>query len=315
MSNRLVGTIVAGALVVVAAAGAVVLARSDGAYAFQVGRYEASQSSVNDELQALAENTVLRRIDEQARQQNPQTQPLSSTDGSVTIATGAGWLSLRVAQEVASQDVARRGLDATGADHQHGRALAASAVGGIRAFNAMPRWFRDALVRRWTDVAILQRELLADPTPALQQEISGLCPSGRYVSHILVATEQEAATIKQRLDEGGDFADLARASSIDTGSAQQGGALGCLDPSQPFVEPFATVAATQPVGVASDPFQTEFGFHVVLVSDQPAPEQLDQVTIGVILGRARGSKVEVDPRYGIWDRKNGQVLPPAVPTP
>jgi hypothetical protein len=125
-------------------------------------------------------------------------------------------------------------------------------------------------------------------------------------------TEQQAAAIKQAIDRGGDFAEIAASSSTDS-SKSNGGALGCID-GQSFVEPFATVAKTQPIGVVSDPFQTEFGYHLVLVTDQPSKADLQQVALTTVLGRVQGSRaVTVDPRYGIWDRRNGQVIPPVVP--
>jgi len=309
MTPRLTGLVAALAVIVVVAAGALLLARGDGASAYRVGDHEASQGSVDAELRALAENEVLEALVVQSG-----ASPLSENEGSITAGVGAGWVSLRIAQEVAAQEVERRELDTTPADRRQGRVLATDAVGGPEAFAAMPASFRDAVVGRWTAIATLQRDLITDPTPEVEEAITALCPSGRYISHILVATEQEVATIKARLDEGADFADLARETSIDTGSAEQGGALGCVDESQ-FVEPFATVAVTQPVDVVSDAFATEFGFHLVLVTGDAPPEALDQVTIEEILGRARGTDVDLDPRYGTWDARNGQVVPPTPPAP
>jgi hypothetical protein len=309
MSTRLIGVVAALAVVVLVVVGAVVLVAGDGAYAYRVGDRETTQESVNDELQALAENEVLDELITQSG-----STPLGATDGSVSSGVSAGWVSLRIAQDVAAREIERNDLETTAADRRQGRVLAADAVGGPESFAEMPRWFQDAIVRRWTAIAVLQRDLIDNPTPAVQEAIASLCPSGRYVSHILVETEAAAASIKARLDEGADFDALARETSIDTGSAAQGGALGCVDESQ-FVEPFATAAATQPLDVVSAPLQTEFGFHLVLVTADPPPLALDQVTIEEILGRVRGTEVEVDPRYGSWDRRNGQVLPPGAEPP
>ena len=279
---------------------------TDGPTAYSVGSTDVSQQSVDEELQALVDNDTLAA----AIKQSGGT-PLSAVEGSITAQTGAGWVGLRVALTAAARTVERRGLEATKDDKTRGHQLAVESVGGDAVFATLPAWFQEDLDGRWTSVAILERELIANPTPALRAAVSALCPSGRYVSHILVDTEAQANAIKQAIDRGGDFAEIATASSKD-GSAKDGGQLGCLD-GQQFVEPFATVAANQPIGVVSDPFQTEFGYHVVLVTDEAPVSATERAALEEVLGRVRGTAVTVDPRYGVWDRRNGQVVPPPVP--
>jgi parvulin-like peptidyl-prolyl isomerase len=86
-------------------------------------------------------------------------------------------------------------------------------------------------------------------------------------SHILVETEDEADDLKAQLDDGGDFAALATEFSIDTGSGANGGDLGCAPPSG-FVEPFAQATMTAELGTITDPVETEFGYHLIIVSDR-----------------------------------------------
>jgi hypothetical protein len=59
---------------------------------------------------------------------------------------------------------------------------------------------------------------------------------------------------------------------------------------------------------------TEFGSHLILVTDEIPEANLEQALLTEVLDHSRGTFVEVDPRYGTWDRRNGQVLPPPVPT-
>jgi peptidyl-prolyl cis-trans isomerase C len=98
-------------------------------------------------------------------------------------------------------------------------------------------------------------------------------------SHILLETEEEAAAVKEELDAGGDFAGLARERSTGP-SAPNGGSLGWFGPGM-MVPPFEeTVAALQP-GEVSDPFQTDFGWHVaklneVRASDAPSLEEVHE---------------------------------------
>ena len=306
MPQRLIASVAAGVLALVVVVGGVVLASSDGPFAIRIDDRSVSQDMIDDELAALAGNKQLQQLIAQS-----QSEPLSIGGASVTTATSSGWLGLRVGQELAAREVERRGIDITRDDRAKGRALAIQSVGGRAVMTSLPATFREAVAGRWANVAALQRVLLEDPTPELVEAARAACPSGRYVSHILVGSLLEAQAVERELDGGADFADLARSMSIDAGSASQGGSYGCLD-EQSFVEPFQTVAATQPFGVVSDPVQTEFGFHLVLV-EEPPRSVLEDAAIEAILGRARGARVEVNPRYGRWDRRNGQVVPPNAP--
>jgi hypothetical protein len=311
--NRLsLGVVAALAVVVALIAGVAVLASGSGPAAFKVGNHETSQRDVDDELRALAENQVLRDQIAQARAQGQNIAPIGVSDGSVTASTGSGWVGLRIGQEVARQEVARKGLQVAGTDRKLAQAFAAESLGGAQAFAAMPAWFRHRVVEAWTSVAVLDRRILANPPPALLAAAGAQCASGRYVSHILVATQEQADAIEAQLAAGADFAELAKAKSTDS-SGSDGGQLGCLDDST-FVEPFATVAKTQAIGVPSAPVQTQFGFHVILVTNLPPQLDIERAAIAEILSHARGKAVQVDARYGRWDKKNGQVLPPAVPT-
>jgi hypothetical protein len=304
--KRIVAIVAGVVVVLVVVGGIVVLAASDGPTAVKVGSAEVSQQDVDDELREIGTNDTLAKNVEQARQ-----PALSNTDGSLTAEISAGWLRLLVSQEVAAQAVERRGLEITSADRDRAHDLAVGFVGGNDIWKTFPKWWRDRFVARWAPVAVLEREVTEDPPPALLQQLGAQCPSGRFVSHILVESETEAQALKQELDAGADFAALARSSSSDTQSARRGGALGCAD-GQQFVEPFATVVANQPIGVVSDPVTTQFGSHLVLVTDEPPAALVQQYAIDLVLGRARGKAVHIDPRYGTWDRASGQVIPPGV---
>jgi parvulin-like peptidyl-prolyl isomerase len=94
--------------------------------------------------------------------------------------------------------------------------------------------------------------------------------------HILVRVDSNApqaqvdaarAKIQGLLDQikgGADFAEVAKKSSEDVGSADQG---GLLDPfaKGEMVQAFSDAAFSTPVGQISDPVRTEFGWHIVKV--------------------------------------------------
>ncbi len=93
------------------------------------------------------------------------------------------------------------------------------------------------------------------------------------VRHILVqpseirdadATESLIRDIKRQLDEGADFAELAREHSEDPSSALNGGDLGWTSSDQ-FVGGFTRMMDQTGIGDISEPFLTEFGWHVLEV--------------------------------------------------
>ena len=86
-------------------------------------------------------------------------------------------------------------------------------------------------------------------------------------SHILVETQEEADEVLQQLNNGGDFAQLAEARSQDPGSAARGGDLGCVARGS-FVPPFEEAAFGADVGETVGPVQTQFGFHIIRVTDK-----------------------------------------------
>jgi peptidyl-prolyl cis-trans isomerase C len=98
-------------------------------------------------------------------------------------------------------------------------------------------------------------------------------PTQRCVRHILFTKDQKekAEDVEQQLEEGGDFAELAKENSEDPGSAENGGDLGCLGKGETVPE-FEQAAFGAEQGEIVGPVQTEFGYHVLQVTDVK-PEQ------------------------------------------
>ncbi len=85
-------------------------------------------------------------------------------------------------------------------------------------------------------------------------------------SHILVPTEAKANALKNMLNEGEDFAYLARQYSLCP-SKNIGGDLGYFKRGQ-MVKEFENAAFSLPVGEVSEPVQTQFGWHLIKVIDK-----------------------------------------------
>lgn len=86
-------------------------------------------------------------------------------------------------------------------------------------------------------------------------------------SHILVETKEEADAIYKQLQDGADFATLAKEKSADTGSKDNGGDLGFFTKSD-MVEQFSTAAFGMKVGEISQPVKTDYGYHIIKVTDR-----------------------------------------------
>lgn len=98
-------------------------------------------------------------------------------------------------------------------------------------------------------------------------------PETEYsAAHILVATEDEAKSLKTELDGGADFAALASAHSTDTGSAVNGGDLGWFSKGM-MVKPFEDAVLTMKPGEVAGPVQTQFGWHLIKLKESRAKPQ------------------------------------------
>lgn len=86
-------------------------------------------------------------------------------------------------------------------------------------------------------------------------------------SHILVEDEAAAKEVKKKLDDGGDFAQLAKEYSTDTSNAESGGELGFFSKGDMVAE-FEEKAFSMKTDEISDPVKTEFGYHIIKVTDK-----------------------------------------------
>jgi peptidyl-prolyl cis-trans isomerase SurA len=108
-----------------------------------------------------------------------------------------------------------------------------------------------------------------------RKESSGLKVTQTHARHILLRTSAQVPTevavkrlaeIKQQLERGARFDELARQHSED-GSAPQGGDLGWTGPGS-FVPEFEEAMNRLPVGGVSDPVVSRFGVHLIQVLDR-----------------------------------------------
>jgi peptidyl-prolyl cis-trans isomerase SurA len=85
------------------------------------------------------------------------------------------------------------------------------------------------------------------------------------------ATKENLESIRQRALKGESFADLARKYSEDPGSAPNGGLYAHVKRGVMVAE-FENVAFSLKVGDISEPFETQFGFHIIQLQDKKGDE-------------------------------------------
>lgn len=150
--------------------------------------------------------------------------------------------------------------------------------------------------------------------------------------HILVEDRAKAEDIAGQLQDASKakvdnlFAKLAKRLSIDESNAANAGELGFFGPGD-FVAPFEKAAAKLDVGQISDPVQTEFGWHIIRVTDRRVAVFEDVAAeIRQELGQGAvdeawddfvrtayvDADVKVNPRYGEFDEESFQVVDPTA---
>lgn len=132
-------------------------------------------------------------------------------------------------------------------------------------------------------------------------------PARVSAKHILVASEEEAAKIKDEISNGLSFEDAARKYS-SCPSKEQGGNLGEFSRGM-MVPEFEEAAFNLPIGEVSEPVKTQFGYHLIQVdakheASTKAFEEVQQNVLNELMQKAQQKKYfdfldELTKKYGV----------------
>ena len=245
--------------------------------ALTVGGWSLSEEALIDQLDALT--------------------PESEQGNGWSTALASQLLNAQVLFQVASDEVAERGLEVSETDLRNAEVQLSAQFSptggqgdgttadpaGLAVLDELSDDTRDELVRGYASFLVLGADILdrAASDEGLRELFEAQSQEQRAcASHILVQagdgtaepTEAQYAealaeieAIAGRLDGTSNFGALAAEVSDDPGSASAGGELGCA-PEGAYVPEFDEVVWSQPVGVVSEPVRTSFGYHLVLVT-------------------------------------------------
>ncbi|MBL6821840.1 MAG: peptidylprolyl isomerase [Luminiphilus sp.] len=129
------------------------------------------------------------------------------------------------------------------------------------------------------------------------------------VRHILIkptevldeaAAEALAGQLMERVKGGEDFGALARQYSDDIGSAAEGGELGWTNPGQ-MVPEFEAATAAAEEGVVTEPFRSEFGWHILEVTGRRDKDFSGEIQRNQVANYIREQKYQEE--LDAWLRK------------
>jgi foldase protein PrsA len=276
---------------------------------------EISVESLQDELELIQENDGYR----EALEQSYGVQLAGSGEGTFDATFTAQLLSLRVYYSLLEEALADEGVEVTEEAEREAAETVQQQLESIGGdAEDFPAEYRERLAHQEALVGLASEEAANGEIGERYFEENAEQFAQVCASHILIGIESRppeealriATDLKAQIDGGADFAAIASASSEDPGSKDQGGDLGCENPGR-YVEAFAAALAAQPVGVVGEPVETEFGYHIIKVTDrgqadiEDVREELSQAALDAyLLEVVCGDDVEVDvnPRFGRWDR-------------
>jgi len=289
-------------------------------YAAVVNGSVISQSQLRDALAAVVNNAGYKCSIESSG----TTHVLGAGQGTYNATFAAQVLSILIQDRVVREEVARMrlaepsNLEAVAlAQLQQASTPASGCTGtGASVLAAFPGWYRQVLIGFQEDEDALSAHL-ADTAlghGALDTYVAGhqAAMMQACVSVIETSSKATALSLRSQIHGVTSFASVARAHSIDTTTASQGGVIGCV-PDAEFNPPLNTVLAGLKVGSVSSPIAFSSDWLLLLVS-QRQKETYQQVieslvsqelpTLNKVFPHLLGTaEVEVDPQYGTWSSK------------
>lgn len=293
-------------------------------FAAKVDGRSISESDLQSELDDMAANgAYMSQLAAQGAPVDPEG------DGTYSAELTAFALNNLVAFDLLEGKLKESGTDLNDLDLESGRENAEGRVGGSDVFSQFPEEYQNTLLMR---EAIVNASLKsATPLSTDDAELQKYYDENKdqfqsvCAKHILVADEETAQSVYDRVKAGEDFATLAAEVSTDSSAAQNGGDLGCLAPSG-YVKEFADALVEGQPNSLVGPIKTQYGYHVIQIGekkDQTFEEAKSSITQAIqqqisesfntwLEETFNSAKVEVNKKYGTWETQGSDNIPAVV---
>ena len=272
--------------------------------AFSVGESSWSREKFNDFLAELI-----------------AAQQITSFGGGANAEDARGVATILIRQEATDAFLTTQGESITDAD----REALLSDLTEADPFYTYSETLQNVLLQINASRAALSRVKM--PSATELRDLYNTLPARAGVvcmSHIVVTSRSEATTAIRRLNNGEDFATVAREMSIEPAALQTGGALTNQATNNPcftleelrqegFDPLFVSGAMSAGAGIPTGPVKSSFGYHVIM--NAPWDDVADAVTAlveaspGIVLneGYLVGSDITVASSIGTWNIVNGSL--------
>ncbi|MDP3047246.1 MAG: peptidylprolyl isomerase [Chloroflexota bacterium] len=197
----------------------------------------------------------------------------TTPEGKQTLATMRDeLLDQMIDQEIITQAAAKEGLAVTSEEIDKQIADTVVQAGGQDKLDA---WYKTSGFTKEEYRQSVREQLTGDKL--FNKVVEGIATTADQVHarHIMLATKEEADAVVARLKKGEDFAKVAQEVSLDEGSKADGGDLGFF-PKGFMIPEFENAAFALEPGKFSDPVETQYGFHVIMVVERDAKHPMDE---------------------------------------
>lgn len=190
---------------------------------------------------------------------------------------GADGVNTLIAQKIVEKEIAKNDIKVTDKEIEAELAEYQEYYGGEESFNSVLESSGVKLADVKEDIKrnVATNKLLEDRIEITDEEMKTYFEENKaqygqaeqvQASHILVEDEATAKEVKEKLDAGEDFADLAKEYSTDS-SSESGGDLGYFGKGEMVAE-FEEAAFSMEIGEISEPVKSEHGYHIIKVVDK-----------------------------------------------
>jgi parvulin-like peptidyl-prolyl isomerase len=206
------------------------------------------------------------------------------------MAYARSWiLNVMIEQVLTEQAAKEAGIVVTDAEVDAYVSELVAEQGGEEAFRAKLAEMGDTFEGAWEQarsglIGMAMMDRISQAVPAVTEHV--------HARHILVDTEQEAASLLEQLKTGADFATLAQSYSQDASTKETGGDLGFFPRGILIAPEVEDVAFSLQPGEISDVLASALGYHIVLVVERDSEREVSPENLRLLQEQAIQKWVE-----------------------